>query len=663
MTPDNRNFNELRDGVAIYRAVSSIIIRLCLLVFAALAALNMLFELDLPGAVEIEHAACSLVVMTFIILTEHDWTLPIVGSLLLTTTVAGFLARTRYPKWHHFTSSIILFVIAAGQAGFIIFGMMMEKEIAIAALGGLAVFAAWTHHDTKLKNDINESLSLAQKIIVGLCGAAALYYTYSILETDPSGYPILEWAGGLFAGSGNVRNSWSILFFLVTGLYTLAAIIFILPRSFIRNRLGRLAGSSLAAGAIFLAYFAAGRDIRLASSALVIAGSLASAEHLTRWGAPVGPTDFKVRDYPKSLITLSVLAGLCMFHAYAFRVLPCDQASQNAHLTRLGDAPEVFRAVLDEQGENLFLVLRTERRIVRVNLHDNSQHPVDPGPLIDRDNPGALRFDGVPEDLIVIPGQNKLAATFCPHSDLEPGPGGEPGDKFTDIIVFIDPAKNAVDEVAWLKNICWINCIRWNDQTKLLYVGCEDRRQMMIYDPASGAITQSKRVPYAGDIQDLEFDYQKEPPRIYTISLWYNSVLSELDEKFWTPINQLRIGGANYEMAFSRKHNLLFISRFYESRVVIVDSESLEKVGRLRTGFGARALAVDDSRGILLASSIYDGKLRVYDFVSDKLLAELNVGGHVKSIALSESEGAAYFGSQCGLFRLDLAGLLAEAAP
>ena len=75
---------------------------------------------------------------------------------------------------------------------------------------------------------------------------------------------------------------------------------------------------------------------------LVIAGSLASAEHLTHWGAPVGPTDFKVRDYPKSLIALSVLAGLCMFHAYAFRVLPCDPASRNAHLKRLGDAPEVL---------------------------------------------------------------------------------------------------------------------------------------------------------------------------------------------------------------------------------------------------------------------------------------------------------------------------------
>jgi hypothetical protein len=663
MTPDNRNFNELRDGVAIYRALSSIIIRLCLLAFAALATLNMLFELDLPGAVEIEHAAYSLVVMTFIILTEHDWTLPVVGSLLLSATVAGFLARKSHPKWHRFTSSIILTVVAGGQAGFIVFGMMMEKEIAIAALGGLAAFAAWTRHDEKLKKEISESLSLALKIIVGLCGAAALYYTYSILETDPSGYPILEWAGGLFAGSGSVRDSWTILFFLAVGLSTLAAIIFILPRSYIRNRLGRLAGSSLAAFAILLAYFAAGRDIRLASSVFVIAGSLASAEHLTHWGAPVGPTDFKVRDYPKSLIALSVLAGLCMFHAYAFRVLPCDPASRNAHLMRLGDAPEVFRAVLDEKGENLFLVLRTEQRIVRVNLRTGSRHPVDPGPLLDRDDPGSLRFDGVPEDLILIPGQNKLAATFCPYPDLAPASGVEPGGELTDIIVFIDPAKNAVDEVAWLKNICWINCIRWNDETKLLYVGCEDRRQMMIYDPASGEITQDKRIPYAGDIQDLEFDYQKEPPRIYTISLWYNSVLSELDEKFWTPINQLRIGGANYEMAFSRKHNLLFISRFYESRVLIVDAESLEKVGRLRTGFGARALAVDDSRGILLASSIYDGKLRVYDFVNDKLVAELNVGGHVKSIALSEGEGAAYFGSQCGLFRLDLAGLLTEAAP
>ena len=112
---------------------------------------------------------------------------------------------------------------------------------------------------------------------------------------------------------------------------------------------------------------------------------------------------------------------------------------------------------------------------------------------------------------------------------------------------------------------------------------------------------------------------------------------------------------------FAPESDLLFVGRYYESRVVAVDVSTFEPIRYFRTGLGTRALAVVPEKNLLLAASVYDGTIRAYNMQTGTLLVALPVGGHVKSIAVDHAGRYAYFGSQCGLLRLDVEQWLAQA--
>jgi hypothetical protein len=316
--------------------------------------------------------------------------------------------------------------------------------------------------------------------------------------------------------------------------------------------------------------------------------------------------------------------------------------------------------VLDQNDENLFLVYRTRFQIVKVPLHDPAnQQPTEPGVLLhDPFMPDHL--PGLPEDLIWLKGADQLAATFLPDDAISSQLVREAPGIYNDIVLLIDPVGNRIVDRIAIPDLCWINCIRRHTPTDTLYIGCEDRPELLVYDLNSRELIFQKAFPTVGDFQDIAFDDAATPHKLLTVSLWFNMKLSQLNGESLEIEKQVAIGGANYETAFSPKTRKIFISRFYESRVVIVDVDSFEKIGHLRTGFGTRALAIDEQLGVILASSIYDGKIRIFSLHDNSLLAKLQVGGHVKSIALDTKKGAAYFGSQCGLFRLDYKALLTD---
>ena len=159
--------------------------------------------------------------------------------------------------------------------------------------------------------------------------------------------------------------------------------------------------------------------------------------------------------------------------------------------------------------------------------------------------------------------------------------------------------------------------------------------------------------PDVGDVQDIAFDPRAR--RLFTVSLWKTPYLTEVDQRTLARKRKVSIGGSHYDVVYDPGSDRVFASAWYGSRVRMVDAKTLQLQGRIPTGLGARALAVAKRQGLLLASSIYDGKLRICNAASGEVREALQVGGHVKDIAVDEARGVAYFWSQCGLYRLDLA--------
>lgn len=628
------------------------VLRLLILAALALAAGNLLFEQNLPGAVYIQHAVFTVVVTVFLWLTEENWILPVVAGALTLGGIGLFFLRRRAVWPWRLLVGVLSLAVLAGQAGFVFFGCLMEKELTVAILAGVVLLLVWRRFDQPPTPP--DALTRGQRLLIAAFAAGSLYYIYSILDTDPSGYHLLQWAKEFLGGHTAGAASLEPLFYFAMTLGAIAALVLFLRRPPLKRRLPPLLIALAIMAAVLLFYRGVlERDIKLAGEMLIGFICLTVADGFLKWGLPLLPNvTFDARGYPKKMVYLCFIALLCMTHAYTFRVFACPE---NPALSRLGDAPEVFRAVLTDDGRYLFLVYRTRNQLVRIDLEGGSMpQPVDPGVLRDLSQPNADRFWGTPEDLIYLPERGLLAATFHPYPDLYDSLAAGGDKKFEDIVILIDPEQNAVVKVFPLTDICWINSIRYNARRDFLYVGCEDQQRLLALDLDDGRLLRDQPTPAVGDIQDLEIDDRFDPQRLYIVSLWYNANASEVDDKTWQPLRQRFVGGANYETAFSPADDLLFIGRFYESRVTALDTRSLRPVGILRTGLGTRAVQVDRRRNLLLVSSIYDGSLRVFDTTDLSLKTRLTVGGHVKSIALDEKRGLAYFGSQCGLFRLDL---------
>ncbi|MDP8223861.1 MAG: hypothetical protein P9L99_10915 [Candidatus Lernaella stagnicola] len=623
---------------------------------------NLLGEQNLPGAVYIEHAVFTVVVSVFLWLTEGDWVLPLTAGIALVVGVSAFVLRRRAPwLWKAYAWAVAL-VVLTGQVGVIFFGALMEKELTVALLAGIACWAAWGRLDRRLVPLSQKDPRAWQVATIGTLGAVSLYYLYSILNTNPSGYHLLQWAARLFGSNPQAGVMANNLYIAVVGAATLVLITLFFRRPQAGRRLARTLAAWVVA-AVVLGVYARffQRPILFPSTLLSAAFALLAVDGLTSWGFSPLP-DFRLdpRRYPKRLVFLCLFALLAMLHTYSFRVFHCER---HPALTHLADVPEVFRAVLDEAGENLFLVLRPRNQIVKFSLAERQAIPVNPGPLRDMKKSDEIAFWGTPEDLIYVASRDRLLATFYPYPDLKEALLRGTGGRLEDIVVAIDPQRAQVADVYPFTDLCWINSIRWNDRLEYLYVGCEDRERLLGFDPDTGRFFRDQPTPDIGDIQDLIVDNRYSPQRLYIISLWYNAHLTELNEADWRVRRRLFIGGANYDAALAPQVDRLFVGRFYESRVTVVDLDSFQVDGILRTGLGTRALAVDESRGLLLVSSIYDGVLRAFDVRTLELRGRLQVGGHVKSIALDTQRGLAYFAGQQGLFRLDLDAWLGSARP
>jgi len=623
---------------------------------------DLYLRVDLPGAAALAHLAFRAIVAPLEWLTEGDGArLKVLLMALGATGVAGLIVP-RPMRWFWQAAA----ALAAG-AMLMVLAIAALMERALAAGLTLAIVAAALTSLTKRASSSPPHTSgrrLVGGALLAVVGAGACYWIYALFMTYGDGYPLLEWLGALHRTHGVDLLT---LYAGATAAILLASAVSLLWARDGRGR--RLQIFTMAAagglGISLLLEWALSLGGPAWTAALVVPAGLALATALHRVGlrAPA------MLGWPgRALFALFppfVLALLLVGHTYAARVFRCPNPADSPYLTRIASLSEVFRVTLFAQRQRLAISARSSRRLgwVPLDIVPAEVRYTAAGPArLHHANAEPTRLAGVPEDFVHAPKLQRFYVSLTAHAE---GPDALPMERATsqtdlgrteeinNLLLTISGDASKVTEVVGIPGMCWLNCVRWSDPERLLYLGCEDRPGLFRYDPARRLVMDGVLHPDVGDVQDIAFDPRAR--RLFTVSLWKTPYLTEVDQRTLARKRKVSIGGSHYDVVYDPGSDRVFASAWYGSRVRMVDAKTLQLQGRIPTGLGARALAVAKRQGLLLASSIYDGKLRICNAASGEVREALQVGGHVKDIAVDEARGVAYFWSQCGLYRLDLA--------
>ena len=638
--------------------------------------LDLYLRLDLPVAATLAHLAFRSVVAPLEWLTEGDglrlqlligvWGVGAIItllSLLCSWNFARITGRWFWSVTGILASCFILLTVSLG--------LLMERALSVGMM--VAVGIAWLSgglesHQAATAKVTGVTFVLALMATAGL-GVGATYYIYALFMTYGEGYPILDFLGDL------VRNQavdFLAVYMIGAALLTfLAALLVFWRRGDRVRRPGRLAVAAVAGVSLSVVLDQVlDLDGPVSSPLLVVPFGLLLASLL--WSPlrsagqqPLSGTVLaRVGLFPLRLVVPFLLSAICISHAYAARIFRCSDVEPLPYITRIANLPEVFRVTLFARHHKLALSIRAQRRLGWIRLLPNlgTVQITRPGPAnLDLYHGEKLRqLAGVPEDFVHAPSLDRFFVSLTahdPHSmraktNIKYHGNLARGRDVNNMIATVSGDAGRVLDVVGVPGLCWLNCMRWNDAERLLYLGCEDRPGLFRYDPVRRVFRDGTIDTSIGDVQDIAFDYQSR--RLFTVSLWKTAILSELGWKTLDIKRQLSIGGSHYDVVYDPKTHRIFASAWYGSRVRVVDARKFVLLDSIPTGLGTRALAVANRQELLLASSIYDGRLRICDPGSGKILASLPVGGHVKDIAVDEKRGVAYFWSQCGLFKLDL---------
>ncbi len=633
--------------------------------------LDLYLRVDLPGAASLAHAAFRCLVAALEWLTEGEglrlqvllgaWAAGAVVSAGVQLAPVRWLRRAGRLFWGASALVAMLFLLLT-----VSLGALMERALSAGLLA--AVVVGWLTGGLESCRVRTRQLSRA---LLGLAlaataavGAGATFYIYSLFMTYGEGYPLLDLVGSLVRDRGL-----DLLALYGAGLAALGvgagAWVFWRRGDRVRRpaRLLAAAGCGVALALVLDRVFSL--EGPWWTPAVVVPAGLLLAAQL--WG-PLRKTARLVPgpagSWAASLMLAFFLALLCLGHAYAARIFRCPDLQQTPYLTRIASLPEVFRVTLFARNTRLAVSIRAQRRLGWLRVHPpggavqiTAPGPANLRPLAERPR----RLAGVPEDFVHAPALGRFYVSLTAHemhlirADTSVRYRGRlsRGREINNMIATVSGDATRVLDVLGVPGLCWLNCMRWNDAERLLYLGCEDRPGLFRYDPRGRVFKDGTIHPSIGDVQDIAFDARAK--KLYTVSLWKTANLTELDWESLEIRRQRTIGGSHYDVVHDPGSRRIFASAWYGSRVRVVDATTFEPAGSIPTGLGTRALAVAGKQGLLLASSVYDGRLRICTPGDGKILASLPVGGHVKDLAVDQERGLVYFWSQCGLFRLDLA--------
>ena len=619
--------------------------------------LDLYLRVDLPGAALLAHWTFRAIVWPMEWLTEEDGVRLRVLLLAWAGAVPFALALPRWGRWFWQITA----TAAAGALLLVVaLGVLMERALG----GGLALALVISHLLGVLSSRQGAPLSRAKRwgraAAMTAVGIGASYWVYALFMTYGDGYPLLDWLGAMLRDKG--VDFLSTYAGALAVLIALAGILVIWPPHGRAQRLVRLSLAATAgiACALILDWLFS-LDSPLWTAVLVIPAGVLLARLVSGIRAAAsGGWAMRLCCY---MVTPFTLALLLIGHTYAARVFRCPDSSTVPHLSRISNLSEVFRISLFKDGSRLALSARSARRLAwqEVLPAPKGIRYTDPGPARSRRRESrGLDLDGVPEDFVHAPALGRffvsLTAHGLPSRRVEMNArllqGASRPEDINNLLLTVSGDAGRVEEVVGVPGLCWINCMRWNDPERLLYLGCEDRPGLYRYDPQQRRFKDAILDASIGDVQDIAFDRQNR--RLYAVSLWKTPRMTELDGETLAIRRQVTIGGSHYDVVHDSRSGHIFASAWYGSRVRVVSTGTLQVVARIPTGLGTRALAVAQRQRLLLVSSIYDGRLRICDPSSGQVRASLPVGGHVKDIAVDQERGLAYFWSQCGLYRLDL---------
>jgi hypothetical protein len=608
----------------------------------------------LPFAPTLEHLAFRAVVGPLEWLTEGDGgRLVGAGATWLGLSVLAGIVRGRAGAVALRGNALLL---CGGLVFVAVLGLLMERALAggigvalaVRVLGGRLLLAPGLPH---------RGVPAARAPLLALlvvAGGGALYWLYAVFMTFGEGYPLLRWLGGLLrTASVPFVAVWAGL----AGLLLVAATVWLARIAPLRPRRGVFALATVAGVlATAVVRWGLGAEGPASSAALLVPLALVITELAAGpWGLTRAAGSLDPAGWPRRALLPALLGALLVSHAYAARVLACPDEGAMPFLRRVAAPPEIFR-IAPGAGGLLALSGRGARSLGWLDPATGTLGTFGAGPLAAPFPPGVPpdgSMNGNPEELVWSAVDGAWVASIVPADPFAfMEPGAPPGTEVNNLLATVDPSARAITRVAAYPGMCWINTL--HAQPDGLWVGCEDRPGLARLE--GGAVAQETAAPALGDVQDLAFG---SGGRVWSISLWFRPTLTELRRHDLSIARQLRIGGTHYHLAHDPVTDRLFASAWYGSRLRVVDAGTMTAAGSLPLGFGGRAVSVDARRRLVLASSTYDGLLRVCDPDALTVRAALPVGGHIKDIAVDEELGRAWFWSQCGLYELDLDGLVA----
>ncbi len=499
--------------------------------------------------------------------------------------------------------------------------------------------------------------------VAGLAGLAATFrYVYLLLQAEPS-HRLLSQVGERFRDDGGDLSAVLVVVHAAVMVVLAAALWARSPRA--RHQVPALAASWLGGVVVF------GLARAVFDDSAPLPGSLATLVDAVLAAALLVP-EARVRREPLPRcravgvagILPALFAGLLLSQAYAGRVFTCPPPD-SATVQRIATTSPVFRVALTEDGSTALLAARRAAHLLRMDLHPapGEPRPIDTGDIRGPPEWPTRPFQllGHPEELVWVPGTREFIGTMVTpfhyrHPDLEPAGACADPLEFGTLLFRVGEDAERVEQVFTLPGSCWIGAVAWEPESSRLLLGWEWEAGIHALDPETMDVRRVawKTASGMGDVAAMEVATIAGQTRLFTVSLWGGSGLTELQPRSLEPLRSLGLGGVNYDLAVDPGRGRIYVSSYYASRVQVVDAETFAVVDTIPTGLGTRALRVDTERDLLVISSVYDGELRVWDLAADELLGRHRVGGHIKDIAIDQGRGLAYAWSQCGLLRVDL---------
>lgn len=609
----------------------------------------------LPWAPQLQHLAFRSVVFPLEWLTEDSGI-----RLQIAMGIAALIGAAGLALRKTFFGRVVWQLGAVALTGGLVFvgvlGLLMERALAGGILVALATRVLLV---PRLGIDplgtraapLDSTGRRALAALLVMAGGGALYWLYSVFMTFGEGYALLQWLGGLLRdGGAPFLGVWSGVVALATvaGGFALRRSTPSPPTVAVPIVVGLVAAVALRSlfgthGPIWTGVLAVPLGVIFIE---LLAPSLALHEP---------ERAFIPSTWPRRVLLPALIGGVLVAHSYTARILACPASGELPFLRKVATTTEIFRIEPGSDGR-LALSGREGRAVRWLNPETGELGTFAAGPVaapLPDGVPADGSMAGNPEELVWSEADGAWWATIVPMDPWQFMPQNTPpGFAINNVLVRIDPSSSSADHAQGFPGMCWINTL--HAQPDGLWIGCEDRAGVVRVK--DGSVVQQFGPEEMGDVQDIAFSPKGD--RLWTISLWLKPNLTEIRRDDFSIAAQASIGGTHYHLAHDPATNRLFVSSWYGSRLRIVSGGKLDRLGSLPLGFGGRAVELDAERRLLLASSTYDGLLRVCDPDALEVKAALPVGGHVKAIAIDEDLGRAWFWSQCGLYELDLDGLV-----